>query len=153
MNWYKKLKFAANNKCDQQIQLNSVEQNIFKLLLDVKYSVSKLQNTSIVIVGGWVRDKLLGFESDDIDIALSDITGADFVQYIQQFVQSKNIEGVGKTYIVEENIEKSKHLATAGIDLFGQKVEFVNFRSEEYGDSRVPVMKMGTPQEDAERLD
>jgi len=30
------------------------------------------------VAGGWTRDKCLGKESDDIDIALDDIYGEDF---------------------------------------------------------------------------
>ena len=36
-------------------------------------------NTTLRVAGGWVRDKLLGKESDDIDITLDDIRGTDFV--------------------------------------------------------------------------
>ena len=34
------------------------------------------------VAGGWVRDKLLGKESHDIDIALDDMTGKDFTEMI-----------------------------------------------------------------------
>ncbi len=30
------------------------------------------------MAGGWVRDKLMGIESDDIDIALDDMYGEEF---------------------------------------------------------------------------
>jgi tRNA nucleotidyltransferase (CCA-adding enzyme) len=30
------------------------------------------------VAGGWVRDKLMGIESDDIDIALDDMYGEEF---------------------------------------------------------------------------
>ena len=153
MNWYDTIKLAQENICAQQIVFTPIEQKIFSLLLSVKQSSPAMRNTSMLVAGGWTRDKLLGQPSDDIDIALSNMTGADFVQSIRSFGTSNHIEGMGKTYLIEDNIEKSKHLATAGIDLFGQKVEFVNLRSEEYGNSRVPTMKMGTPQEDAARRD
>jgi tRNA nucleotidyltransferase/poly(A) polymerase len=34
--------------------------------------------TTLRVAGGWVRDKLLGKESNDIDIALDDMMGKDF---------------------------------------------------------------------------
>jgi tRNA nucleotidyltransferase/poly(A) polymerase len=147
MNWYKQTQ--NNNICDKPIGLTTLEKQIFNLLLTAKKTLPELQNIEMRIVGGWVRDHLLGLPSDDIDIALSNITGADFVKALRK-LQSP---AIGKTYIIEQNIEKSKHLATAAVDLFGQKVEFVNLRSEQYGNSRVPVMRMGTPQEDSERRD
>jgi len=34
------------------------------------------------VAGGWVRDKLLGKESDDIDIALDDMMGSEMVKMV-----------------------------------------------------------------------
>ena len=34
------------------------------------------------VAGGWVRDKLIGLESDDIDIALDDMMGQEFAKMI-----------------------------------------------------------------------
>jgi len=155
MNWFKKNKKAAS-LCDQAIQLNDIEKAIMNIVRNTCEYIKK-KNAIIVearICGGWVRDQLLGVESDDIDISLSNMTGADFVKYIQEYTSKNGQEDfIGRTYIVDQNIEKSKHLATAGINLFGQKVEFVNLRSETYGDSRVPEMTIGTPQQDAQRRD
>jgi tRNA nucleotidyltransferase/poly(A) polymerase len=137
----------------QEIQLDQQEARIFDLLKAVKAGMGLA--TEFRVAGGWVRDKMLGLESDDIDIAVSNMTGADIVRAIKEYGQShpevKN--AIGGTYIVDQNIEKSKHLETAGIDLFGQKIEFVNLRSESYADSRVPEMEMGTPETDAARRD
>ena len=50
------------------------------LLSIVKQSGLK---TTLRVAGGWVRDKLLGKESDDIDIALDDMFGEDFAKLIK----------------------------------------------------------------------
>jgi len=135
-----------------EIQLDGTEKKIFDFLTQVNQTVG----TEMRVAGGWVRDKLLGIPSDDIDISLRGITGAQFVKAIQDYVKN-NPEAarfVGKTYLVEQDIEKSKHLETAGIDLFGLKIDLVNLRSEQYAEeSRVPEAKMGTPKEDASRRD
>jgi len=34
------------------------------------------------VAGGWVRDKLYGKESNDIDIALDDLLGSEFAPLI-----------------------------------------------------------------------
>ena len=39
-------------------------------------------DTTLRVAGGWVRDKLLGKESMDIDITLDDIKGIDFVRLV-----------------------------------------------------------------------
>ena len=40
------------------------------------------------MAGGWVRDKLLGKDSDDIDIALDDMTGEQFTKLINEKVNA-----------------------------------------------------------------
>ena len=56
--------------------------------------------------------------------------------------------------VIKANSDKSKHLETAVIKKKGEFVDLVNLRSEEYAqDSRVPIIKIGTPLEDALRRD
>jgi len=38
------------------------------------------------VAGGWVRDKLMGHESHDIDIALDDMMGEPFVKLMSEFL-------------------------------------------------------------------
>jgi len=40
------------------------------------------KQTVMRVAGGWVRDKLIGLESDDIDIALDDMMGQEFAKMI-----------------------------------------------------------------------
>lgn len=46
------------------------------------------QVIEIWFVGGWVRDKLLGLESADIDVALSSMTGSEFASHLKDFLSS-----------------------------------------------------------------
>ena len=56
--------------------------------------------------------------------------------------------------MIKANSEKSKHLETATIKVEGVFIDLVNLRSEKYSeDSRVPVIEIGTPTEDAFRRD
>jgi len=56
--------------------------------------------------------------------------------------------------VIKANSEKSKHLETATIKVEGVFIDLVNLRSEKYSeDSRVPVIEIGTPTEDAFRRD
>jgi tRNA nucleotidyltransferase (CCA-adding enzyme) len=56
--------------------------------------------------------------------------------------------------VIKCNPERSKHLETATMSVMGTEVDFVNLRAEAYaGDSRVPVVEIGTATQDAERRD
>jgi tRNA nucleotidyltransferase (CCA-adding enzyme) len=121
----------------------------------------------IRFAGGWVRDKLLGLQSSDIDAALSTLSGKDFGQIFLAFYDKHGTKykeeadrlGIGNTelnkiVLVEEDASKSKHLAVAKMKLFGLEVDLVNLRTEVYAsDSRTPVVEMGTAEEDALRRD
>lgn len=141
-----------------RIELSDNEQAIFGFLLDVLKN-SGLQ-TELRVAGGWVRDKLMGKESDDIDIALEGMTGEDFKNHIDAYAIAYQQQtggphpALGKSYSVKANPEKSKHLETVAVQLYGQKIDFVNLRSETYAEgSRIPEQMMGTPEEDAFRRD
>jgi tRNA nucleotidyltransferase/poly(A) polymerase len=153
----KKAILANNSKFAQtQISLTPQEQNIFNSIL----SVAKAFNlkTQFRVAGGWIRDKILGKSSDDIDIALDDLTGRQFYDYCSRYAKENPNSDIGKnfgkSYVVEQNVEKSKHLETVAIEIGGSKIDFVNLRSESYGEnSRIPTVEFGNPETDAKRRD
>ncbi|KAJ7923015.1 hypothetical protein B0H13DRAFT_1603054 [Mycena leptocephala] len=139
-----------------KIELTEVENQLCTLLdeccTDLKES--KGLDTSCRIAGGWVRDKLLGMQSNDIDIALTDMMGEDFAGHLDAFAKSKDVK-TGPIAIFNPNPEQSKHLQTARIPIFGLELDLVNLRSEEYANnSRIPTaIAFGTPLQDALRRD
>jgi tRNA nucleotidyltransferase (CCA-adding enzyme) len=156
------------------IHLNEREERLKNLLVDVadfidKHPVDtaedgKTKPEPVVLrwAGGWVRDKLLGIESHDIDTAINCMTGEAFALRLRTFCESEanrekhsiGPEDVSILYKVARNPEKSKHLETTTSRLFGLDIDFVNLRRETYAeDSRNPQMEFGTPEEDAERRD
>lgn len=59
-----------------------------------------------------------------------------------------------KVGIIKSNSEKSKHLETATIRVHGIFIDIANLRNERYTeDSRVPIIEIGTPEQDAYRRD
>ncbi|KAJ7480166.1 hypothetical protein B0H11DRAFT_1725232 [Mycena galericulata] len=141
---------------DMKIELTDLE-NELCILLDqccTDLKETKGLSTSCRIAGGWVRDKLLGMQSNDIDIALTDMMGEDFAGHLEAFAQRKNVK-TGPIAIFNPNPEQSKHLKTARIPIFGLELDLVNLRSEEYADSsRIPTtVTFGTPLQDALRRD
>lgn len=131
-----------------KITLNETEKKVFRIVLDV----AKKHNITLRVAGGWVRDKALGKESHDIDIAVDgkidgkDVTGAMFAKLVA--------EKTGQSFaVVKANPDQSKHLETATIKVEGMDIDFVHLRNETYGNSRIPQVKPGTPDVDALRRD
>jgi len=179
------------------LELKPVETTLRQLLLDVaKYidqsphptdSESQVQlpdelaKQPLVLrfTGGWVRDKLLGVGSHDIDVAINKMTGYQFGLKMKEYLEipgnpeKYGLEGVATTdkqsqkagttdksktvgglHKIEANPEKSKHLETVTTRILGLDIDLVNLRKETYTeDSRNPQMEFGTPEEDALRRD
>ncbi|EPE35760.1 Poly A polymerase C-terminal region-like protein [Glarea lozoyensis ATCC 20868] len=150
----------------RKISLTAQEQRLRDLLLDVARFIDEAKQLQEKIelrwAGGWVRDKLLGIPSDDIDTAINSMTGLAFCEEMKKYVDNpKNIEkhslekhDLGNLHTIQANPEKSKHLETTTIRILGFDVDFVNLRKETYTqDSRNPQMEFGTAVEDAVRRD
>ncbi|CAK3873400.1 CCA tRNA nucleotidyltransferase, mitochondrial [Lecanosticta acicola] len=180
-----------------ELHLTEVETTFKNLLLDVAKYIDEtpaavhvegqvalpedLAKQPLVLrwTGGWVRDKLLGVQSHDIDVAINKMTGYQFGLRMKEYLEiSGNLEKygldsvarddgqsqkagatdksktVGGLHKIEANPEKSKHLETTTVRILGLDVDFVNLRKETYSDdSRNPQMEFGTPEEDALRRD
>lgn len=150
-----------------EIQLTEVEDRVCTLL-DGCTKWMKAEHgmdTSCRIAGGWVRDKvnissqwvvgisctrdslspacifqLLGLQSNDIDVALTDMMGLAFAEKFQEYCNSLDGVPIEKIAKVEKNPERSKHLETAKAKVLDIELDFVNLRSEEYAeDSRIPT--------------
>ncbi|KAF5617297.1 tRNA nucleotidyltransferase [Fusarium sp. NRRL 25303] len=159
-------KVPKSNMVTATVQLTSKEQQLRHLLLDVAKDIDESGKAPEPIVlrwaGGWVRDKLLDIQSHDIDVAINAMTGVSFAQAMCDYCErpeamSKHSIGpadIGSLHNVARNPEKSKHLETAMVKMFGLDLDFVNLRKETYTeDSRNPEMEFGTAEEDARRRD
>ena len=179
------------------LELTPVEITLTRLLLDVAEYIDhnltsssseaavklpkELEDEKIVLrfTGGWVRDKLLGVGSHDVDVAIDKMTGYQFGLRLKEYLEipgnaeKYGLEGVATTdkanqkagmgnksmtvgglHKIEANPEKSKHLETVTTKILGLDVDLVNLRKETYtDDSRNPQMEFGTPEEDALRRD
>ena len=82
----------------------------------------------------------MGIHSHDIDIALDNMMGEEFVTKLKQHAEGKKdkISGVGVTKF---NPDLSKHLETATAQINDSSIDFVNLRSEKYNpESRIPII-------------
>jgi len=136
---------------NDQVILTDEERELFRLLLETKEHFGL--KTTLRAAGGWVRDKLLGKDSDDVDIALDDMLGKDFGEKVNEYLALKG-EEVHSVGVIQTNPEQSKHLETARLRVRNIWIDLVNLRSEAYAeDSRIPTMSFGTPKQDAYRRD
>lgn len=181
----------------KNIELTPVEATLRELLLDVAEYIDGLpadesgegqvalpeelakQKLCLRFTGGWVRDKLLGVPSVDIDVAINKMTGYQFGLKMKEYLElpgnlekyglediaqnekqnakagnTNKSKTVGGLHKIEANPEKSKHLETTTVRILGLDVDLVNLRKETYSDdSRNPQMEFGTAEEDALRRD
>ena len=145
------------------INLTAEEQKLRQLLLDVvEYAGNEpgMVKPQVRFAGGWVRDKLLGVNSMDIDIAVDNMTGLRFASLMKDFASEPGKattygeDIVSKISKIPARPEQSKHLETATLKVFGLAIDIANLRKETYSeDSRNPQMEFGTLKEDALRRD
>ncbi|KAE8395735.1 hypothetical protein BDV23DRAFT_144652 [Aspergillus alliaceus] len=161
------------------IQLTPLENTLKALLLDVADYIrdraiteggdeADIPRTVLRFTGGWVRDKLLGIGSHDIDVGINNMTGYQFGLLLKDYLDiPENLNRYKKNHLngelkdaivslhkIEANPEKSKHLETVTTKIFGLDIDLVNLRKETYSDdSRNPQMEFGTAEEDAMRRD
>ncbi|OBZ90935.1 CCA tRNA nucleotidyltransferase, mitochondrial [Choanephora cucurbitarum] len=149
---------VAKNGVTMKIELTEKEAQICSVLRGVSSFIAQerpeLPIIESRIAGGWVRDKLLGNECHDLDVAINDMMGYEFATYVNKYLENQGVptRSIAK---IDSNPEKSKHLETATTKLFNQEVDFCNLRTEIYEEgSRIPSqVTFGTPSEDAYRRD
>ena len=157
------------NMSAKSITLTPPEALFRQCLLDCRddmHHVPGMKDLELRWTGGWVRDKLLGVTSHDIDVALSTMTGEQFGQALKIYASENGTkyqdlarkQGFNAEFKdlhkIKANPEKSKNLETITTRMFGMDVDFVNLRKEIYNEvSRNPQMEFGTPEEDAMRRD
>ena len=71
----------------RDVRLTDQEKELFSVLRAVVEHACP--QTVLRCAGGWVRDKLLGKESHDIDIALSDKKGVEFAEDVNKYLASQ----------------------------------------------------------------
>jgi poly(A) polymerase len=120
--------------CSVAIELSD---DIFRILRET----TEASGIRAWLIGGYVRDRLLGKPSKDLDIVvLGD--GPAFADALAQRLPGEKHQAVFKTY------------GTAQIKWKGYELEFVGARKESYShDSRNPSVEAGSLKDDQERRD
>lgn len=103
-------------------------------------AIADERSIEVYVVGGYVRDKLLGKEVTDIDIVVVG-SGVEFAQAVASSLKKKKI-------VIYEKF------GTAMLPTEHGKIEFVGARKESYTrESRNPLVDVGTLEEDLSRRD
>lgn len=117
-------------------------------------------NATLRVAGGWVRDTLLGLQSNDIDIAIETpegaplVSGEFFARALARYQADQSLSAERTVSVIRVNPALSKHIETATVCVHNIPVEFCSLRTDTYTDtSRIPSTSPGTPQEDALRRD
>ncbi len=98
------------------------------------------QSLQAYVVGGYVRDYLLGLEDKDVDIVVL----GDAIAFARLVARA----------LGAESVVAFERFGTAMVQIERSKVEFVGARKERYApDSRKPEVVMGTLRDDLERRD
>ena len=136
-------------KMDLCDRITPAEQRVFDML------ISTVQHRELSVVlrcaGGWVRDNLLGLESNDIDIAIEGMSGKEFANQVEAYLEEHGLKA--EWNVIKSNPDQSEHLETVWMRYNGFELDLVGLRSGIYADTRIPSSKTGTPKEDAERRD
>lgn len=92
------------------IVLTEGEEQLFRTLLEAARAAGL--STTLRCAGGWVRDKLLGRDSPDIDVALDDLYGKEFAERVNEYLGAQG-EETRSVAVIQSNPDQSKHLETA----------------------------------------
>mmetsp|Transcript_29457 Transcript_29457/g.28172 ORF Transcript_29457/g.28172 Transcript_29457/m.28172 type:complete len:397 (+) Transcript_29457:304-1494(+) len=155
-------KFSENAKKNEikvissaKLELTKDEHRLFSMLRRVVKDESL--GTTIRVAGGWVRDKLLDSGvKEDIDIALDNITGKEFVTALNKWNRKRGLRNY-RFSIIASNPGKFKHLETVTLTIYGFLIDCVNLRTETYADNGIVENnnegRFGTPLVDAVKRD
>ena len=119
----------------QTLMPQFLERPVFRLVGDVAEELG----VRAFVIGGYVRDCLLGRECNDIDIVVEG-SGIDFATAVG--------ERSGRT------VSYFRNFGTAMLRFGGDEIEFVGARRESYRrESRKPIVENGTLEDDQMRRD
>lgn len=114
------------------------KEDVFKII----GGVADRQQTPAYLIGGYVRDLLLGRPCKDIDITVI----GDGIEMAHHVAEALKIPGA--------HVAVFKNFGTAMIRYEGYDIEFVGARKESYrSESRKPQVKPGTLEDDQNRRD
>ncbi|SEF45253.1 HDIG domain-containing protein [Sphingobacterium lactis] len=118
----------------------AMSENLSHPIFPIIKDLTKQEGVSCYVIGGFVRDHIMGRPfKNDIDIVVLG-SGIDFANKLGEILQAK--------------VTVFKSFGTAMLQYDGLQIEFVGARKESYRqDSRKPIVEDGTLEDDQNRRD
>jgi poly(A) polymerase len=121
------------------MQINCSDKEL-SILKKIAHAAQQL-NVPCYLIGGFVRDKIIGRQTKDMDI----VCAGDAIELAHEVV---------KEFHPKPTVNYFKNFGTAQIKLDDFEIEFVGARKESYSyDSRKPEVEIGTIEDDQNRRD
>ncbi len=121
--------------------MDNLKNHIEKEPFTAVAAVARQTGTPVYVIGGYVRDLLLGRPSKDVDFVVAG-SGIDFARQLAAYLG----HGTQARYF--------KNFGTAMLRFKGWELEFVGARKESYRkSSRKPIVENGTLEDDRRRRD
>lgn len=128
---------------EKGITITQIEKDAISIILQTASELGS--NVTVRIVGGWVRDKILGINSQDIDLAVENVTGDEFGKQLQSHFP----QNMSKYQTIIEYEGQPSVLWVAKAVIFDDfDIDVCRLRTEEIPDLP-PSEKQGTPYEDS----
>eukprot|EP01127_Copromyxa_protea_P021170 TRINITY_DN7205_c0_g1_i1.p1 TRINITY_DN7205_c0_g1~~TRINITY_DN7205_c0_g1_i1.p1 ORF type:complete len:190 (+),score=22.88 TRINITY_DN7205_c0_g1_i1:16-585(+) len=83
----------------------------------------------IFVAGGWVRDKVLGLQSNDIDFVVSGLSLSELETKLLAYKASENSKVIQGIRLWKKNPEKGKLFDVLMVKIGGEQLEFIAPRS------------------------
>lgn len=123
--------------------ITQIEKDAISVILQTAAEIGP--NITVRIVGGWVRDKILGLESQDIDLAVENVTGNEFGKKLQSHFP----QNLSKYQTIIEYEGQPSVLWVARAVIFDDfDIDICRLRTDEYPDVP-PSEEQGTPYQDS----
>lgn len=127
-----------------------MQQKLTHPVFQIISSCAEEMQVDAYVIGGWVRDLLLGRPCKDIDVVVIKPEQADPSEKVGIELAERVAKKLGDQYRV--NVFKS--FGTAQIVYEDYEIEFVGARKESYrSESRKPIVENGTLKDDQDRRD
>lgn len=123
--------------------ITQIEKEAISVILQTASEIGP--NITVRIVGGWVRDKILGLDSDDIDLAVENITGDEFGKKLQSHFPQNSSK---YQTIVEYEGQPSVLWVARAVIFDDYDIDICRLRTDEYPDVP-PSEEQGTPYQDS----
>ena len=124
----------TNNKININFSLNEIEKECFSIIMKV-LKKNNLNSVTCRVAGGWVRDKLLGKESDDIDILVDNIKADDLAKLINEELYPEKF----KMGVIKSNPNKGKNIEVSKTIICNTSIDIVNLRTNYKNKEATPL--------------